>query len=769
VGGSSQARCAVWSTVLAAIFITSSPASASPLSDSDVVQGAIVLAGDEARYTFGAIPGQNVFVRVVDQLDGDFIPTVEILDPSGVRVASGFNRSVAAAGIVTRSAGVYTIVVSDYHATNTGPFALFFARAPGANEGGALGDSDVRTGEITLGDLDSYTFTATGGENVSLRVADESGGDFIPRVDVFDPTGTRVSGSFGQLVAGSSIVARTAGTYTVIVSDYRATSAGAYSLYFVRTLGANEGGELGDDDLVLGEIDLGDLDSYTFHSSPGKNIRMRVTDDDGSSFIPTIGIFDPDGVRVSSAFGQITAAVGLVTAKEGIYTAVISDYRGTGTGAYTLRFKSVPGANEGGELPNDAVVSDSIDLGDLDAYTFVAEPGENIRLRVADETANGFIPTIEVFDPDGTRVASAFGQDVAASNLVAAKSGIYTVIVSDYRATGEGEYTLRFVRLPGADERGLLEDSDVESDEIELGDLDSYTFVAEPGENIRLRVTDDDGGSFIPTIEVFDPDGTRVASAFGDAVAASAVVAAKSGTYTALISDYRATGVGAYTLYFVHVPGANEGGALAASDVVSEQIDLGDLDTYTFQAAPGENIRLRVSDESGNDFVPTIEIFDPDGTRVASAFGAVVAASSLVAAKSGTYTVLVSDYHATAAGEYRMHFARMPGANDGGHLGIGGLALGSIELGDLDAFTTGVLAGQRIEVVVTENVDAGGFTPVIEVFSPTGVRVASAFGATGATLRFTAAATGTYTVLVSDYRATGTGSYSLRTALVPTP
>jgi hypothetical protein len=120
-----------------------------------------------------------------------------------------------------------------------------------------------------------------------------------------------------------------------------------------------------------------------------------------------------------------------------------------------------------------------------------------------------------------------------------------------------------------------------------------------------------------------------------------------TGTYTVVVSDAGAN-TGSYNIYFTRVPGANEGGSLINGGVISDQIDVGDLDSFTFNVVAGEGIELTVTDTSGNTFSPRISLYRPDGSLVRSVQDGAVAAIACPSNiceidATGTFTVVVSD------------------------------------------------------------------------------------------------------------------------------
>lgn len=141
--------------------------------------------------------------------------------------------------MVAGATGTYTVVVSD-GSTNgeaTGSYNLYLARVPGADEGGRLYDGPTRFDSIDLGDLDSYTFAASAGQNVQIVVTDTSGGALFPSVSLYGPTGNLITFSSNPTVATLTRTIPTTGVYTLVLEDVT-TNGDATGTYSIRLTGA---------------------------------------------------------------------------------------------------------------------------------------------------------------------------------------------------------------------------------------------------------------------------------------------------------------------------------------------------------------------------------------------------------------------------------------------------------------------------------------------------------------------------------------------------
>ena len=137
---------------------------------------------------------------------------------------------------------------------------------------------------------------------------------------------------------------------------------------------------------------------------------------------PWIRLFGPNGEQLGSSSGYLAAAIDVTAPLTGTYTVVVTDGNtfGDKTGNYLLRLVKTPGAlvppptgDEGGALTNGVARAGTIQVGDLDPWTFDTIQGGAITVRigkvVAGETATGLYPWIRLFGPTGALLRSSSG------------------------------------------------------------------------------------------------------------------------------------------------------------------------------------------------------------------------------------------------------------------------------------------------------------------------------------------------------------------------
>ncbi|MEJ0034804.1 MAG: GDSL-type esterase/lipase family protein [Gammaproteobacteria bacterium] len=404
-------------------------------------------------------------------------------------------------------------------------------------------------------------------------------------------------------------------------------------------------------------ISAGQINSYTFSANTGDSIEIRVADAGLTAFRPQVSLYAPNGSLITSGYAENVAAIATRLTQGGTFTVAIRDTLGGGigtgdhTGSYNLYFTRVPGANEGGVLPNGSSVTGRIDLGDIDTYTISGTAGQYVELRLADTESSDFRPLIELYDPDGLIQRTGYGPDVGVIGFTLQKTGTHTVVVNDTFGGGigsgdhAGSYSLYFARV-GANEGGMLPNGGSVSSRIDLGDIDSYTFSGSVGQSVQLRVADTDAGSLRPMVLLLAPDGSLLRTGYGEAIGDVTMTLPQTGTYTVLVEDTfgggigNGTNTGNYTLYFANAPGANELGRLSSGAVVNGRIDLGDLDSFSFSATAGESATIVIT--GSGELRPLLYLYGPTGEYLRAAYGTVASLTYLVP-QTGTYYVVISD------------------------------------------------------------------------------------------------------------------------------
>jgi hypothetical protein len=597
----------------------------------------------------------------------------------------------------------------------------------------------------SVGELDTWTFTAALGDYISLSIGEKlpAGPDplFTPWIRLQRPDGVQIGSATAALATRIAVTAPLSGTYTVIVADYYGNKTGNYILHLIKapgtfvvptgdeggpmTNGANHAGRIGAPNGQPISDDPGDQDPWTFTANQNDylsiSIGEKLTTEIDPLFWPYIRLIGPTGTVVGTDTGALAARISLRAPLTGTYTVIVADYYATTPGDYVLHLVQAPGTfdiptgDEGGPMTNGAnhvgrigaVAGQNItyDPGDEDPWTFTAAQNDYLSISIGEKLTTEidplFWPYIRLIGPTGAVVGAETDALGARISVRAPLTGTYTVIVADYYATKTGEYVLHLIQSPG-------------------------TF------NIP---TGDEGGPM--------------------------------------------------------TNGANHPGRIGALTGQKIELDPGDQDPWTFTANQNDYLSISVGEKLTSEidplFWPYIRLIDPNGAVVGAETDAIGTRISVVAPLTGTYTVIVADYYANKTGEYVLHLIKTPGTftfppgDEGGSMTsgvqyegrIGALAGQEIKLdpGDQDPWTFRANQGNVLSIsigeVLVSEIDPA-FWPYIRLIGPNGAVVASATGVLDAQINNrTAALSGRYTVIVSDYFANKTGYYRL-TLVCPT-
>jgi hypothetical protein len=687
--------------------------------------------------------------------------------------------------------------------------SLFVAGHNNSWAQGALVNGAMNTGSIsTNGDSDTWTFSATAGEGIVIRAGEISQvNSFTPRIRLLNPGAVQQGTASGAVAAEIAVTATNTGTFTVIVDDAVGTTAsGTYRLTLAKTgdpvvvSPGDEGGPLTNGVQHAGTISTGDLDVWTFTASAGQTFVVRVGEiTDTNTFTPWVRLYSPSGVLLGQGFGAVAGEVAATANSNGTYLVVVGDGNGalSGSGAYRLTLAKtgdpvvISAGDEGGPLTNGVQHRGTISTGDLDVWTFTASAGDRFLVRTGQITdTNTFTPWVRVYAPGGASLGTSFGASAAEVTAAATSNGTYLVVVGDGNGSlsGSGDYQLTLAKtgdpvvVSGGDEGGPMTNGVMHTGTIQVGDLDLWTFTANAGQGIVVRVGEitDATTTFTPWVRLYSPNGVLLGQGFGAVAGEATATAGTNGTYLVVVSDGNGglNGAGAYRLTLaktgdpVVVSAGDEGGPMTNGVQHSGTILTGDLDLWTFTASAGQAFVVRVGEITDtNTFTPWVRVYAPGGATVGSASGASAAEVSAAASGSGTYLVVVGDGNGalSGSGNYRLTLAKTGDAaavaagDSGGAMNGAASYDGNIDVGDLDVLTFTACAGDPINLRMNELAAGSSLTPWIRLYGRDGTLLNSVSGAATATIVRTAPVGGSYTVVLGDGNGalSGSGAYRL--------
>jgi hypothetical protein len=411
-----------------------------------------------------------------------------------------------------------------------------------------------------------------------------------------------------------------------------------------------------------GTIYSNTVDSYTFPANAGDSINVRLG---STGFYGNLQLYGPNGALLETVAREYTdQAIAYTATNSGTFTVLVSSYLSGGTGTYVLNLSQipepfvVPAGDGGGTLTNGANATGTITLGRQDLWSFTANKGDSINVRLG---STGFYGNLQLYGPNGAllnTVAREYTDQAIA--YTATNSGTFTVLVSSYLSGGTGTYVLNLSQIPepfvvpAGDGGGTLTNGANATGTITLGRQDLWSFTANKGDSINVRLG---STGFYGNLQLYGPNGAlleTVASEYTDQ--AIAYAATNSGTFTVLVSSYLSGGIGTYALNLAQmpepfiVPSGDQGGGMTGNASYAGTINLGDQDMWAFTACTGDSINLVLNT---TNFDGNLQLYGPDGALLKTAASESTDQPIAYAATNcGTFTVLVSSYLSGGTGTY---------------------------------------------------------------------------------------------------------------------
>jgi len=488
-------------------------------------------------------------------------------------------------------------------------------------------------------------------------------------------------------------------------------------------------------------------DSYSFDASANDGITIRARKTSGN-LTPYLELYGPGGALITSAANKIDRTL----TEAGTYRIDVRDQNNTNTGDYVLYWERMNNPCNATPINCDQVMAGStgtgVDPAPWKVYTFAASANDAVTIRSRNTSGGSFSPYMELYNPSGTYITA--GGEI---NRTLTGAGTYTILMRDNNNAYAGDYVLSWLRVVNPCSATPLNCGQVLSASVSAADeIDVYTFTASANDRITIRPRKI-SGSLTPYLELYGPSGTRV----GGPTAQIDMTLTASGTYTLLMRDYSNVYTGNYLLYLEKLNNpCNVAATLSCEQVASGSIgtsvDPPPWRVYRFTVSANDSVTIRTRKTSGTSFNPYMELYDPSGTYL-------VAGSNPTDRKltvAGTYTLLVRDGSNAYAGEYTLSWRKVVNPCTSTPISCGQVLSGSISAADqIDTYT--FTASANDVVTIRANRTSGSLTPYVELYGPSGTRVAGP----GAQINTTLTASGTYVLLMMDYSYVYTGNYLL--------
>ncbi len=208
--------------------------------------------GDLGVWNFTASAGEAIVVRAGESSStNDFDPWVRLDGPDGTLLGSSYGNGFGEVAAQATNSGTFLVVVGNnpYNSDlGSGTYLLTLAQtgspiviAPGF-QGGSLTGAGVYSGNLSIGEIDPYTFTICAGEPVNVQVNKiTETNDFDPWVRLYGPNGVLVDSVYGTASAVLSVTTTNSGTFLVVVGNNPYNSDSGSGTYQMTVNGLSDG------------------------------------------------------------------------------------------------------------------------------------------------------------------------------------------------------------------------------------------------------------------------------------------------------------------------------------------------------------------------------------------------------------------------------------------------------------------------------------------------------------------------------------------------
>jgi len=524
-------------------------------------QSGTLLANTTNSYTFAANAGDSINLRLGSP---GFAGNLELYGPNGAFLKqAGDNNTDQAIAYMATNSGTFTVLVSSFYGGfytgGTGAYVLNLSQIPEpfivpvGDGGGTLTNGANATGTITLARQDLWSFTANKGDSINLRLGTFG---FPGNLELYGPNGALlVDAGDNNTDQAIAYMATNSGTFTVLVSSFYQDDTGTYVLNlsqipepFIVPVG-DGGGTLTNGANATGTITLARQDLWSFTANKGDSINLRL----GTFGFPgNLELYGPSGALLVDAGDNNTdQAIAYMATNSGTFTVLVSSFYQDDTGAYVLNLSQIPEpfivpvGDGGGTLTNGANATGTITLARQDLWSFTANKGDSINLRLG---TFGFPGNLELYGPSGALLVDAGDNDPdeLIEDYVAKTNGTFTVLVSaDFGGGiegGTGTYALNLAQMPepfivsSGDQGGCMTGSASYAGTITLGDQDMWAFTACTGDSINLGLNTTNFGVYGGLLELYGPNGALLQTTSDGTKLSIVYTATNCGTFTVLVS-----------------------------------------------------------------------------------------------------------------------------------------------------------------------------------------------------------------------------------------
>jgi hypothetical protein len=447
-----------------------------------------------------------------------------------------------------------------------------------------------------VGEQDSYTFSASASDGVTIR-ARKTSGNLTPYLSLYAPGGGLITSAANQIDRSLTET----GTYTLVVRDQSNSTTGNYLLLWEKMNNPCGATSINPGQVLTGSIGTTSgtppwkVYMFTGAVNDAVTIRGRAT---SGNLAPYLELYGPTGSYITGALSKIDRAL----AAAGTYTVLVRDSTNMYTGNFTFTWQRLNNPGSATAIDCGTAVVGSLGIaGDTDYYTFSGAASDVVTVR-GTTTSGSITPYLELYSPTGSRVGDGYNS----VTVTLGGSGTYTVLVTN-DTTYTGNYAIAWQRM-----NNPCNAVAVNAGQVVTGTIGTtagtppwkfYTFTGAVNDavTIRGRAT---SGNLAPYLELYGPTGSYITGALSkiDRTLTAA------GTYTVLVRDSTNMYTGNFTFTWQRLNNPGSATAIDCGTAVIGSLGIvGDTDYYTFSAAANDVVTIRGTTTSGS-ITPHLEL-----------------------------------------------------------------------------------------------------------------------------------------------------------------
>ncbi len=380
----------------------------------------------------------------------------------------------------------------------------------------------TQPGSIAIGEVDCFTFVASGGEVVNVDLS--QGTSAVEVWELRDPDGILVASCSSNHC--NAVLPAKPGTYTIQVFDSGFDQAFSYNLTLQ---GLSEsftcGTPIACGGTVSGSLAVGDTDTFTFAGIADEVVNIDLGDSPAADEMWQL--YDPDGILVTNCSTKYCNGT---LPKTGTYTIIVFDGSSNQAFSYNLTLQGLSeGITCGTPIACGGTVSGSLAVGDTDTFTFAGIADEVVNIDLSDSPSSNEM--WQLYDPDGILVTDCSTRHCNGTLL---KTGTYTIIVADGGSNQAFAYSLTLQGVSEGLTCGLPVACGQIGGSLIAGHTDAFTFSGAANQTMTIGLSQ--GTPAEERWELFAPNGV-VVSPPGICSGTCNATLPLSGTYTVLVFD----------------------------------------------------------------------------------------------------------------------------------------------------------------------------------------------------------------------------------------